>query len=150
MTKWMISIVVSLFILGCQARIYADNRSVSAQPITAAKFADNPEQYDSKKVVVRGYLAPAGRDLIVYPSKQEADESNYFENSVFVYDTSPDRILGFEGTEEDINCTQHYVELTGVAGLLKARGFYGIVEILEIRRFENAQFLGEGEVCFLA
>jgi stage V sporulation protein SpoVS len=150
MTKWVISIVASMFILGCQAHTYADTKSGSVQPITAAKFAKNPEQYDSKQVVVRGFLAPAGRDLVLYPNKKEADESNYFENSVLVYDTSPDRILGFEGTEEDVNCTQHYVELTGVAGLLKARGFHGIVEILEIRRFESAQFSGKGEVCFLA
>lgn len=150
MTKWIISIVVSQFILSCQAHTYADNRSGSAQPITAAKFAENPEEYDSKQVLVRGYLAPAGRDLIVYPNKQEADASNYFENAVRVYDTSPGRVLGLEVIKDEINCTQHYVELTGVGGILKGRGFYGIVEILEIRRFENAQFVGEGEVCFSA
>ena len=146
----MISIVVSLFILGCQAYTDAGNRPGSAQPITAAKFADNPEQYDSKQVVVRGFLAPAGRDLIVYPNKQEADASNYFENAVRVYDTSPCRVLGLEIINNEINCTQHYVELTGIGGILKRRDFYGVVEILEIRTFENAQFLGEGEVCFLS
>ena len=150
MTKWINSIAASLFVLGCQANTYADTKTGSIETIAAARFAENPGQYDSKRVVVRGFLAPAGRDLILYPNKMEADESNYFENSVFVYDTSPDRILGFEGTEENINCTQHYVELTGVVGLLKARGFHGIVEILEIRRFENAQFADEGEVCFSA
>lgn len=116
--------------------------------ISAPVFAANPEIYDGRDVTIEGYLAILNRDLILYPNKTEADEFNYFENIAFIYDSSPDRVLGLELRNGNTNCTSHYVQLSGVGGRLEALGIQGIIEIKSIVRFETNNFTGAGVQCY--
>lgn len=145
-TKFLALILVTT---SCASAQYIPANDAVGASISLTIFASNPESFNEKRVKIRGYFAPLTGDLVIYPSKYDAENYNFDKNSVFVADTSPGKYLRLEGRDDgDISCTQHYVELTGLGGLLKARGFYGIVEILKIKKFKDDQFSDEGEICY--
>lgn len=131
----------------CSSTNTAKADEAGQDAISAAEFAANPKLFDDQEVSVRGYLGVYGRDLVIYPNESEAEKLSVWEDAVFVYDSSPDRFLGFEEVDSRINCTSHYVELIGVGGLLPG-SIYGILEIKSIYRFENSGYAGAGERCY--
>ncbi|MFQ5534013.1 MAG: hypothetical protein ACE5EM_04220 [Sphingomonadales bacterium] len=142
-------LVIALVLnVACNSTTSATAEESSPRLVTAAEFAAMPSSFDGREVTVRGYLGVQSRDLIIYPSKAAADQFNFYENAVFVYDTSPDRKLGLEGVDGPINCTNHYVELTGIGGILEARGINGIIDIKTIETFESDDFEGSGRRCY--
>lgn len=141
-------VIVLALNVACNSTMSATSGETGPQIVTSAEFAAKPSSFHGREVTVQGYVRASKPELIIYPSKAAADESKYFENAVFVYDTSPNLKLSLEEFKEPKNCTEHYVELTGTGGFFKGRGFSGIVYIKTIKTFENDAFEGTGQICY--
>jgi hypothetical protein len=115
--------------------------------IQPEEFYDDPDIYAGRRIVVRGFLKPLSGDLVIYPSEAAAANAAHHENSIYVEDTSPRKVLRLEGTYVEITCTHHNVEVGGVVGVLP-REFYGIVSIDYIKTFESGEISGPGELCY--
>jgi len=146
--RYFVSIAIAFICIGCSSAATKGASSDWQGIVSTVDFSADPKSFDGKDVHIRGFLGILGRDLVIYPNKYEAEKFNFQKNSVFVYDSSPERFLGLEEVDGRLNCTGNYVELNGTGGLLKARSIYGIVEIKSITTFEDDEFDGDGQACY--
>lgn len=123
------------------------------QRVSLAEVTPMPKSYDGAKLILHGYLASFGAGLILVENKSSP---HYSGPRVAVVDLSlrkkaaRDENIAHEAHYlESLGCSETYVELLGEVGYLPPEEAYGILHILRIHTFENENFEGEGELCYV-
>lgn len=134
---------------GCASASKAKDGNAALTEISLEEYYKNAKRYDGRKVTVRGHLVSQGEVLHLYESANRPLKVN--AATMLIWDSTPITEDGlFEVTYESHRCTDKYVKITGILGMIPLVDIFGMIEISEIRVFQNGKFHGIGELCYSA